>query len=37
MNETTLQASEDELAIRAAWVELNATLVSIGLNMTVKY
>jgi hypothetical protein len=37
MNETTLQASEDELAIRAAWVELNAAHVNRDLNMTVKY
>jgi len=37
MNETTLQASEDELAIRAARGELNAALVNRDLNMTVKY
>jgi hypothetical protein len=37
MNETTLQASEDELAIRAARGELNAALVDRDLKMTVKY
>jgi len=35
MNETTLQASEDELAIRAARVELNAALVNRDLKMAV--
>jgi hypothetical protein len=37
MKETILQASEDELAIRAARVELNVALVNRDLKTTVKY